>query len=71
MKATDKQIQMFSTSLNTLTISYLGADNCCAAIMGLSSDSEEYKIWVKETMIFNFLPVLRSLILGRTGHKKQ
>ncbi len=48
----------FLNSLNILMIHYLGAKPIAADILGLDAKSDEYLKWLKETIIFIFLPLL-------------
>jgi TetR/AcrR family transcriptional regulator len=63
MQATREEIGRFINSFNTLVIFYLGAAPCQAEVLGMEPDSNEYRIWVKETLIYVFLPLLEKLIL--------
>lgn len=57
-------IEMLTTNFNTLAINYLGAGAYYAGILGLKPDSPEYLKWVKESMTFMVLPVLKELLDG-------
>lgn len=57
-------IEMFTNSFNTLVINYLGASTYYAGILGLKPGSRQYLKWVKETMMFVFLPQLNQIISG-------
>jgi AcrR family transcriptional regulator len=50
------------TTFDTAILSYLGTAPSQAEIMGMDPASEEYKTWVKETLICVFLPLLKKLI---------
>ena len=64
LKASFDQIRMFTESFNTLVINYLGAKTYYAGILGMKPQSPEYLQWVKETLMYLFLPRLEQLILG-------
>ena len=64
LRASTRQIRMFTESFNTLVINYLGASAYYAGILGLNPRSAAYLKWVKETLLFLFLPPLKQLILG-------
>ncbi len=55
-------IQRFQDSFNALVLHYLGASSCQARILGLDPHGDEYRIWVKDTMLAVFLPLLESMI---------
>ncbi len=50
----------FLFCLNALTINFLGAGTVEAKIMGFPERNEAYFQWVKETLLFIFLPVLEN-----------
>lgn len=52
----------FLESLNALIIHYLGSCHAEARLLGLEPDSLAYLKWVKETMMFIFLPVLEKAL---------
>jgi len=62
MRATKEEIGRFINSFNTLVIFYLGSAPCQAEVLGMEPNSNEYRIWVKETLIYIFLPLLEKLI---------
>ncbi len=49
----------YLSSLNALILHYLGAGTLEAQRLGFSPRSEAYLQWVKETLLFVFLPVLK------------
>lgn len=49
----------FLESLYALCIYYLGSGTVVAGRLGIEPDSPEYLKWVKETMMFVFLPLLK------------
>jgi TetR/AcrR family transcriptional regulator len=65
MRATGEEIGRFINSFNTLVIFYLGSAPCQAEVLGMEPNSNQYRIWVKETLIYIFLPLLEKLILPR------
>lgn len=52
----------FLTCLNALTINFLGAGSIEATIMGFPERDEAYLQWVRETLLFVFLPVLENAL---------
>jgi len=52
----------FLTSLNILIIHYLGAGTFEADILGMDPKSDEYLKWVKETILFTFLPIIKEMM---------
>jgi hypothetical protein len=52
----------FLNSLNILIVHYLAAGNFEAEIMGMHPKSDEYLQWVKETILFIFLPILKEMM---------
>ncbi len=63
------EVRRFTESFNTMVINYIGAATYYAGILGLDPRGPRYLQWVKETLLFLFLPPLRRLIHGedRTG----
>ncbi len=59
------EIEMFSKSLNALIISYLGADSFYANLLSMDPQSIEYLNWVKETILYLFVPKLKEMISAR------
>ena len=62
LKASPKEIGMFQNSFNALVFFYLGAGVCQAEILGIDPHSPGYRKWVKETLMYVFLPHLEKLI---------
>jgi hypothetical protein len=62
LKASAKEIGMFQNSFNALVFFYLGANSCQAEILGMDPSSDEYLRWVKDTLMYIFLPRLEKLI---------
>jgi len=65
LQASDRDIEIFSQGLNTLLLSYLGAQSYYAGILGMDSDSSEYEQWLKDMLMALFLPRLKQLISGK------
>ncbi len=65
-----EDVERFINTFNTAIINYLGAAPSQAQVLGLDPDSPAYRRWVKDTLMFVFLPVLRLLISGDTGKGK-
>lgn len=64
LQGPEKRIEILTTNFNTLAINYLGAGAYYAGILGLKPDSPAYLKWVKESMTFMVLPVLKQLLDG-------
>jgi AcrR family transcriptional regulator len=64
LRASDRDIEMFRRSFNTLVINYLGASTYYAGILGIPPNSRKYMKWAKEALISLFLPRLKQLIAG-------
>lgn len=62
-RSTDPDLGRFINSFNALVIFYLGSASCQAETLGIDPASNEYRIWVKETLIYVFLPLLEKLVL--------
>lgn len=57
-------IERFINTFNTAIINYLGASSSQAQLLGLDPESREYRRWVKDTLMFVFLPPLQCLVSG-------
>jgi AcrR family transcriptional regulator len=64
LQGSPEEIRRFTESFNTLVINYLGAGTYYAGILGMDPRSPDYLQWVKETLMFLFLPRLKKLIRG-------
>jgi len=64
LRSSAREIRMFTESFNTMVINYLGASAYYAGILGMDPRSRAYRRWVKETLLFLFLPRLKELIRG-------
>jgi AcrR family transcriptional regulator len=62
MQVPEKDIDAFVHSFNAQLVFFVGAGHCQALALNMEPDSEEYKKWVKETLIYIFLPALEKLI---------
>ncbi len=62
LKAPPEEIGMFQNSFNALVFFYLGAGVCQAEILGMDPHSSSYRKWVKDTLMYLFLPHLEKLI---------
>jgi AcrR family transcriptional regulator len=65
LKGSKQDIEMLTTSFNTLAVNYLGARTYYAGILGMDPTSPQYIKWVKDSLIYMTLPRLRQL-LGET-----
>lgn len=66
LRGSAREARMFTESFNTLVINYLGASTYYAGILGMNPHGHAYLRWVKETLLFLFLPRLKQLIRGET-----
>ncbi|MFZ5563553.1 MAG: TetR/AcrR family transcriptional regulator [Thermodesulfobacteriota bacterium] len=57
-----RDVSRFLSSLNALILHFLGAGGLEAQIMGFPSQSRDYLQWVKQTLVFVFLPVLEKTV---------
>lgn len=67
LKGAEHEIKMFTTNFNTLAINYLGADTYYAGIMGMAPGSRAYLEWVKENLMYVFLPQLKQIVDGQNA----
>jgi len=65
LQGSDRDIAFFTHSFNTLVMNYLAAGTYYASILGLEPGSRGYFNWVKDALIFLFLPRLKQLISGK------
>lgn len=66
LRSSARETRMFTESFNTMVINYLGASTHYARILGMDPHGHAYRRWVKEAILFLFLPPLKQLILGDT-----
>jgi len=66
LRGSAREARMFTESFNTLVVNYLGASTYYAGILGMNPHGPTYRRWVKETLLFLFLPRLKQLIRGET-----
>ncbi len=62
LNASKDEISMFVDSFNSQTIYFIGASSCQALSLGMKPESAKYRKWVKDTLMFIFLPHLFKLI---------
>lgn len=67
LRASSYEIGMFIHSFNSLIVFYIGAAPCQAAVLGMDLKSDQYRSWVKKTMLYIFLPRLEKLIFPEQG----
>ncbi len=65
LNASESEISMFIDSFNIMIINYIGASSCQAHTLRVKADSDVYRKWVKNTMMFIFLPHLKKLIFSK------
>jgi len=68
LNAPESRIERFTTSFNIMIVNYLGAQRYYAEILDIAPGSRGYEQWVKETLIYLFLPHLEKLIRKKTGN---
>jgi AcrR family transcriptional regulator len=56
------EIRMFIHSFNFLIITFLGSSTCVAQVQDMDPAGDLYRVWVKDTLGFLFLPRLREII---------
>ncbi|MFP4474826.1 MAG: TetR/AcrR family transcriptional regulator [Desulfatibacillaceae bacterium] len=56
-----EEISMFFDGFNAVVINYLGASSCHAQYLGMDPEGEEYRAWVKQCLMHQFLPWLKRL----------
>ncbi|GAB6096445.1 hypothetical protein JCM14469_26980 [Desulfatiferula olefinivorans] len=61
--APDEDVRRFVYSFTVVVTNYLGASSTYAQILGISPNSQTYRDWVKETLMFIFLPRLRKIMI--------
>lgn len=64
LSGSKQDIEMLTTSFNTLAINYLGASTYYAGILGMQPGSRQYMQWVKDSLIYMILPGLKQLLGG-------
>ncbi len=62
--STEEEVDMFVYSFINLLMNYLGANNCMSRILDLHHTGNEYRKWVKDSLMFLFLPRLKKLIFA-------
>lgn len=61
-RAPFEDVRRFVYSFTVVVTNYLGASSTYAQFIGMESSSHEYRDWVKETLVFIFLPRLKKII---------
>ena len=67
LKGAPQEVRMFIHSFNILVISFLGASPCIAQVQGMDPGNSQYREWVRNTLLFIFLPRLRDIINPRVA----
>jgi len=62
IRASDEEHDMFSDSMNAHFLMFVGSPSFQASLLGLEPDSQEYKLWIKKTMMYIYLPHLKRLL---------
>ena len=57
-----EEIGMFVNSFNSLVVFFIGSSSCQAQVLGMEPGGEDYRNWVKDTLIYLLLPRLEKLI---------
>jgi TetR/AcrR family transcriptional regulator len=61
-RGTKQAVGMFINSFTFQVISLLGSSPCVAQVQGMEPGSAEFKDWVRNTLVYIYLPHLRNLI---------
>ena len=64
IKAPAEEVGMFVYGFVNLLINYLGANNCMSHLLNMDHESKRYRKWVKDSLMFLFLPRLKRLIFA-------
>ncbi|WP_457553821.1 TetR/AcrR family transcriptional regulator [Desulfobacula sp.] len=62
MNASRDEIYRFVDSFNAQVLMFAGASSCNAKMLNLEPRSKEYRLWVKNTLMYIFLPHLKRLL---------
>ncbi len=62
IKAPRHEVEIFVYSFINLLINYLGANNCMSRILNMDHQGKKYRKWVKESLMFIYLPHLKKLL---------
>ncbi|MFW6237510.1 MAG: TetR/AcrR family transcriptional regulator, partial [Desulfosudaceae bacterium] len=57
--AGEEEIEAFANCFDTLIVTFLGAGNCQAMVLGMDPAGEEYRQWIKQTLLYVFAPLLK------------
>jgi AcrR family transcriptional regulator len=60
--APDEDVRRFVYSFTVVITNYLGASSTYAEFLSIDPSSQDYRQWVKETLMFIFLPRLKKII---------
>lgn len=63
------ELESYVQSFNALLLVYVGARSYQAALMGMDPESQEYRAWVKETLVLVFTPWLQRLLEVRPAEE--
>ncbi len=62
ISASREELNLFSDSLNAHFFMFMGGSSCQAQLLGVDPDSKEYLKWVKDTLMYIYLPHLKRLL---------
>ena len=62
IRASNEAFDRFADTFNMQIFNLVGAASAQAAILGLNPDSRKYRKWVKDTLMYIFLPHFKKLI---------
>jgi hypothetical protein len=65
--APDDDVRRYVYSFTLVATNYLGASPTYGQFLGLDPNSQDYLDWVKETLMFIFLPSLKRIIFYKEG----
>lgn len=57
-----QDLERFTDTFNALIINYIGASSLQAGALGVKADSSEYRVWVKDTLMFIMVPVMMKML---------
>ncbi len=60
--ASEEAVEAFANCFDSLIVTFLGAGTCQAMVLGLDPESEDYRQWIKQTLLHVFTPFLEKLV---------
>lgn len=62
--AAAEEIEAFANCFDSLVVSFLGAGNCQAMVLGLDPSGPRYRQWIKQTLLYVFTPLLEKYVIS-------